>query len=339
MTVDEIAAEYRRRIIEREGPAVAQILRAYERAEFEILFRLRELLIQIEQDEPTSAMVMAGWLTLQERYTVLLDQIAMQMGALSSGAIAAITAAQSDVVMMAVSAGQEFFEAEGGVARIGSQWNRLPAEALEEFIGRTQVGSPLREVFDQYAPAVGREFEEKIQQALVLGENPREAARQIRQAIEGIPNDALADAVRPVKVAKERALVTARTEIVGAHRSASIRNYAENVDTVLQMRRIAALDMRTCIACWALHGRTYQPGQPIHLHPQCRCTVAPVFETTDPWNNGAQELGARGEAFERELLGSWYAPYKERGLEALVTLSEDAGWGPQARVTPLKDLR
>lgn len=338
MTVDEIAAQYRRRIIERERPAVAQILVAFERAELVIVDRLRELMIQVEQEAPTAA-ALAAYLAQQERYTILLDQIAMQMGALSAASISAITSAQSDVVMMAAVAGQEYFEAEGGVARIGAQWNRLPTEALEEFIGRTQAGSPLREVFDQYAPVVAREFQEQIESALILGENPREAARQIRAAIEGIPGTAGDYAIRPLSVAKERALVTARTEIVGAHRMATIRNYAQNVESVVGMRRIAALDLRTCMGCWALHGKLYAPGSPIHLHPQCRCAVAPVFETTDSWADGDAELRARGEDFQRDLLGSWYEPWRAKGTSALVTLTDDAAWGPQARVTPLKNLR
>jgi SPP1 gp7 family putative phage head morphogenesis protein len=103
---------------------------------------------------------------------------------------------------------------------------------------------------------------------VILGQNPRVIAAQIRTALGG--NLA-------------RALTIARTEMLGVYREAARRTYSAN-PIVTGWVWWSALDRRTCPVCWAQHGTFHEPSEPFGGHPSCRCSMLP---STKGW----KELG------------------------------------------------
>lgn len=143
-------------------------------------------------------------------------------------------------------------------------WNRPDPEALAAIVKRstqqvTVVTYPLE------AEAT-EQMKRSIVRAVAVGQNPRDAAARMVAAATGGFNGGLV-----------RAMVIARTEILDAHRAASLASRAANADVVRGWVWVAQLGHRTCPACWAKHGSEHPATEPgPHDHHQGRCTAAPL---------------------------------------------------------------
>jgi len=341
VTVREVAADYRRRLLLREAVALLRIREAWTSAELVILDRLIELLERMADESPRRPI---SWLLEAERAQRLLAQIAGELGKASDATTVLITGAQGEAVAMAAAAGAQYYEASGGFARIGVDWNRLPAGAVEELVGRFSDGSPLKEAFQKYPAVAVARMEEQLVTGIARGKNPREVAREIRKAnplgleIADGPGQVVQEQTR---LLRQRSELIARTEIVGSHRAAAVANYRTNFESCIGYRRVAALDVRTCAACWALHGKLYPLAVDPHEHPQCRCAVVPEFDTSDPIESGPGAFDRLADADKREILGpAKFELYKrgEAGLEDFAETFEDTKWGPQVREKSLRRL-
>lgn len=112
-------------------------------------------------------------------------------------------------------------------------------------------------------------------------------AREVRQAIGG---------------GTAAAMTIVRTETNRAYREATRKYYAE-VPGVIGWRWLAALDLRTCPICWALHGRIFKTKTKFGTHPNCRCTMVPVF-ADDPKPETGPELFAKlNDTQKKAILG------------------------------------
>jgi len=307
-----------------------------------MLRRLLDLLERMAEENPRRRI---SWLIEAERLQVLLRDIAAQIGEASEITSRLIIGAQTDAVAMATAAAFDYYEAEGGALRIGAEWNRLPAEATKELVGRFSDGSPLVDAFEKY-PAQGvAALEEELTVGIAQGKNPRDVARQIRRRIDvgvEIADGPGALVQEQARLLRGRSELIARTEIVGSHRAAAVANYRANFESCIGYRRLASLDTRTCVACWALHGRVYPLYVDPHEHPQCRCAVAPVFESSRPMTSGVEEFENLSEAAKEEILGpAKFEAYKagEFGIRDYAATFDDAKWGPQVREQSLRRLR
>lgn len=111
---------------------------------------------------------------------------------------------------------------------------------------------------------------QKVSRSLALGiaegRGPLDIARAILAEIDGIT--------------RSRAIVLARTEVIGAHAEASLNTYkeagVEGVEVEAEFR--TAGDDRVCPECEELEGETYDIEEArgvIPVHPQCRCAWLP----------------------------------------------------------------
>ena len=147
-----------------------------------------------------------------------------------------------------------------------------------------------RRIESQTAP-LPREAQVAIRRQLlrgiVVGANPREAARRAMRGIEDLWTGA-----------SNRAVVIARTEMLDAHRAAAQAVDRANADVLQEWEWSADLSPRTCRGCLAMHGRRFpltSPGP--QGHQQCRCARRPVTKT---WG----ELGFAGIEEPRPLTQS-----------------------------------
>jgi SPP1 gp7 family putative phage head morphogenesis protein len=345
VTIQEIAARYRQRIIEREAVALAGMQAAYKDLEEALLLALLALLDDMAEeagDAPVS------WLLRSERLQRLLDQVAVQMGEVSDLQTALITNAQAEAVAMASAAAYDFaYQAHPDRLRVSAEWNRLPVAAFENMVGRMSDGSPLAEVFSRYPQVLRDAVQDSLLQGVGQGQNPRKVAaairRRIRTAVEepGIGSDVV-NAAREIK---QRSDIIARTEVVSAHRDAALLNYQVNAEPfgAVGYRRISALDIRTCPVCWALHGRLYPVNQPFYRHPQCRCAAAVVFtlEDEDGIGLGPDRFARLSKGDQLSILGPGkYEAFRagRLALPDVVAEFDDPRWGPSVRERSLRSL-
>jgi SPP1 gp7 family putative phage head morphogenesis protein len=345
VTIQQVAADYRRRILEREAVALAGMQAAYQDLEDALLLALLALFDDMAReagDAPVS------WLIRSERLQRLLDQVAIQMGEVSDMQTALITGAQAEAVAMASAAAFDFAsEAHPDRLRVATEWNRLPVAAFENMVGRMSDGSPLTEVFARYPLVLRDAVQDSLLQGVGQGQNPRTVAatirRRIRTAVEepGVGSDVV-NAAREIK---QRSDIIARTEIVSAHRDAALLNYQANAEPfgAVGYRRISALDVRTCPVCWALHGRLYSINQPFYRHPQCRCAAAVVFrlEDEDGIGLGPDRFARLSKGDQLSILGPGKYEAFSSGkvsLPDLVAEFDDPRWGPSVRERSLRSL-
>lgn len=176
---------------------------------------------------------------------------------------------------------------------------------------------------------------------IVVGDNPRKAARDAYRNIEDQWNGGLA-----------RAETIARTEILDAHRRAAQEAEQANKDVLDSWEWVAHLgDKRICRACLSMHGTRHAIDSPGPLgHPNCRCARVPVTKT---W----EELGFAGmreartatpdaeawfddlpEADQVAILGkSGLVAYREGRFprSAWATRREADGWRPSYQPAPV----
>lgn len=178
---------------------------------------------------------------------------------------------------------------------------KLPDQVLAAIVERTaeQIESWKRPLPGDVAETMKTE----LIRGVVLGENPRTAARRMVQIEQSRFNGGLT-----------RAMTLARTEILDAYRSGAGAYHGQH-DAVLQGWLWGAkLDARTCAACWAMHGTEhplYEPGPEDH---QCgRCARLPL---TRSWRDLGIDLD-EPESVMPDARGTFDSLTREEQLKIL----------------------
>lgn len=151
-----------------------------------------------------------------------------------------------------------------GTAGVAISWNRVDPLALEAIVRRTstQITSTLIPLSGEATAVMNR----TLIQGITLGQNPRQAAREMLKRTEGGFNGGLT-----------RALNVARTEMLDAHRAAAHAQNQANRDLLRGWQWSASFDARTCPSCLAMDGTEFPVDMPGPLdHQQGRCTRLPV---------------------------------------------------------------
>ncbi len=132
-----------------------------------------------------------------------------------------------------------------------------------------------------------------------LGKNPRDTAREMRQAASAGLN---------------RMLLIARTEQLRVYREASRMQYQAS-GVVRGYKRLVARNSRTCPACLALDGKFYPVEQAFADHPAGRCALVPCVKgVPDPtWQSGEDWLKGQPEQTQRDILGKGHYEGWKRG--------------------------
>lgn len=154
-----------------------------------------------------------------------------------------------------------------GAASTAITWNRISRDAIDAMVERItqRIHSTLLPLGPDAVNAMHRE----LLRAVVVGENPRQAAAEMLRRVEGRFNGGLT-----------RALTIARTEILDAYRSGAAASHFANADVLQGWVWLAQLDSRTCPSCWAMHGSQHEvtdlgPND----HQNGRCARMPVTKS------------------------------------------------------------
>ena len=151
-------------------------------------------------------------------------------------------------------------------AQLMGTWQRLPTEAITAMVGALEADSPLvTQVLADFGLEAAKGIGNLLVELLGAGKNPRVVAREMAKAW-GVP--------------LTRALTISRTEMLRAHRSATMASYRANEHVVRGWIWHAFLeDDRTCVGCIAMHGTEHSLAEELDDHPNGRCAAIPVTPT------------------------------------------------------------
>lgn len=280
-------ARQRARLAEIERQSTAEVLRVYTAVAARLARDLRDLVDVIERATAKGIEVRPVWLFAQARHQQLIEDLGKHTDRFLADTARVVTTGQRAAVAEAFEDGQRLARLALGPAprdvllKVTGEWDRMPTAALDRFIGRATDGSALGDVLADLSPLAPRKVKDTLAYGVAAGKNPRVIAREVQQAARIAPN---------------RALVIARTEIVQAHRQATTETW-EQTGVVQKWRWQCARDARTCAACWAMDGTEHPLGEPMGSHPCCRCARIPQ---TASW----ADLGFPGVPDRRPAAGA-----------------------------------
>lgn len=203
-------------------------------------------------------------------------------------------------------------------------------KAADAAVGLGSGGSVVR-AFQHLADTVIRDVDSVLVDGLLRGLDARRLAREVRASY----GSGLADAVRFV-----------RTEANRAARAASQRETARL--GVMQWRRTAPKNGKTCIACLLADGTLYDRDDRHDFHVNCRCALIPQLPAAladgtpltgqNPQLEGGRDWFLRqGDATQRRVLGSLYGPWKAGALDLddMVHVHRHPVYGPARKAASL----
>lgn len=157
-------------------------------------------------------------------------------------------------------------------AGVTLSWSRVPEVEIDWMVRRTtqQITSTMWPLPQDTTSAM----RSVLIRGVMVGDNPKAAARLLIKRLQGAFNGGLA-----------RATNVMRTEMLDATRAAALASRQANRDVVAGWRWLATLSARTCPSCLSMHGTIHPIDEPgPYDHQSGRCTSVPVLK---PWS----ELG------------------------------------------------
>ena len=302
------AQEYRRNLLAGEREAATRILEAYGGAFGRVRNELVEVARAIRVMRDMGLKITPDLVLREQRFAQTLVLLEMEMRRFGQFAADTVTSQQLRAVDAAVNDALGLIQAQltpppsapPVAAQVTATFTRPNFTAVEHLVGTMADGSPLTQVFASFAPTMVPEVKQKFVDAMVMGKNPREVARELK---------------RDMGLGLKRALTISRTEVLRSYRQASLTTYQENDDVVGQWMWIAKLDRRTCGACVAMHGTRHPLSTEFFgTHPNCRCAPMPV---TKSW----EELGFDGIEDTRPTVQTgvdWFAEQDAATQDAIL---------------------
>ena len=163
---------------------------------------------------------------------------------------------------------------DGEIAMIGAQLPpghdgvvRVDDAQISAMLGRTtqQITAVSWPISAETQAAIQAE----LARGMIVGDNPREAARRMVAATEGRFTGGLS-----------RALTISRTEMLDAMRTAQHATEQVNAQSLAGWTWGAHLDARTCISCISMHGTEWPLTEPGPIdHQNGRCARLPRTKT------------------------------------------------------------
>jgi hypothetical protein len=174
------------------------------------------------------------------------------------------------------------------VAAVNGQWNRPDPNAVAGLVDFTSDPA-WNDLLKGYTDRMIERVNDRALFGFVNGWNPLRTARELRKLTQGADGSP--------GLAKFEAETIMRTLQLSSYRRGVAAYQAANAQILEpEAVRIAVLDMRTCLACVALHGKRIPLGEPVRDHWNGRCTsVAMVrgyerqIQTGEEWFNALPE--------------------------------------------------
>ncbi len=268
------------------------VVSEFKKIEVRLMSEIADLLERIEKERRIDGNASPGTLFRKARALELLDQVEAEINAASDRLAALTTSAQSQAIDVAqVQAGQ--------YPQLQSNLTFFDAEATRELVGIAGDGQPLAEHFAALGSVARQSMFDALFAGIATGTPNQAIAREIQDAIGGT---------------SARAMTIVRTETNRAYREATRKFYIDT-PAVIGWRWVAALDLNTCPICWALHGQIFKTKTKFGTHPNCRCTLVPVFADDVKVETGPQRFAKLNDTQKRTIIGPRRLDLYNQGAE------------------------
>ncbi len=265
ITIYDVIQQFSAALLRQERRAASQMVRVYFAGWKQVKKRIDQL--QQEYDVTTAAGTAVGenWIYQWQRQQALNAQIVKELDKFASWGEKFVTENQRKAIAAALEHSEVLTILDlGGKANVVGFFNRINPQAVEAMVGINQPNSPITRLFSTLRADGMRAAQSALEQAVLLGYNPRKTAPLLRDALS---------------ISLDRALNISRTETLRAYRVAATENYKSNEHIVKGWKWVSACDARTCPACFAMHGTQHDAGEVMQTHPSCRCVEAPITYT------------------------------------------------------------
>jgi SPP1 gp7 family putative phage head morphogenesis protein len=336
MSITTAATSARADLLRLDADTRKLLLRTYRPIQDRLLRELDDLLRVIADAQRRGTPIRRSWLLRQERYRTLLADVAreIQQFAVLTGDI--VTTAQQRAIELGLTSAVDLIDASLGERPPGSIMvgvTRLPTQAIVALVDN----KPLQALLESFGVDAAARTREILADALALGQNPRVVRAAVRKALG---------------TSAVRSLTIARTEMLRAHRTASLETYRANSTVVRRWRWLCAKQTRTCAMCWALDGEEFDLDEPFASHVNCRCTTVPVTATWEEFGfrgiaerpqprTGAEVFADLDADTQRQILGPGkYELYRtgQIQLRDLVANTRSQAWGAGRREKTLREV-
>lgn len=319
----DLAQQFRQALLRQERDAAAQLVTAYAQASERLQTQTTALLVQIQQARAQGQIVNLSWLHQALRLNKLQAQVTAEISRLLPFLDATITAQQQQAITLSQTHAQELMLAGLGPAPLEAQaivrasFQQLPIGAIETMVGFSSDGAPLRQLLSHLPGDASARVTEALTTAIIVGQHPRQTARDMQDALGGNLS---------------RALTISRTETVRAYREATRQTYEQNSEVVTGWTWIASLTSRSCLACVAMHGTEHKSSERLNGHPNCRCVMVPI---TKSWAElGFTDIPDNRRPIEKGV--DWFA--RQPASVQAEMMSKEALAAYQAGKIQLKDF-
>lgn len=337
-TLLSIVNDYRARLLAGESQAEAALDAFHANTLASIQPALDRLYRQMTDTLASGEQLPASWLYEAGRLEIIKTLIAGQIDQFGALALATTGRLQQSGMQLGLEAALTMLRS---TLPPGIAWGfGIPStKAVSRLVGATQAGSPLARLFSGFGAEAAQLASRALVTGVTLGQNPRQIAPMVEQALG---------------VSRNRALTVSQTELNRAYRDASLETYRANSEVVSKYRRTCAKSARTCAACLALDGTLYDLDVEFALHPCDRCAVLPVTkswaeilgrddipDTRPHIESGSTWFERQSEDVQRKVLGNAkYEAWKSGQFElsALVKHSHDKDWGRSISEKPLREV-
>lgn len=263
------------------------VLSEFEKIQVRLASELLDLFERIEKERQIDGNASPGLLMQKARTEALFEQVTKEIADASARISGITTVAQNEAVLVARRQASEY-------ARLSADFAFFDGPATRELIGIAGNGRPLALHFATLSEPVREAMFDALFFGIATGRSNGAIAQEIRDAINGTT---------------AQAMTIVRTETNRAYREATRKFYQENESAddadpgVIGWRWVAALDLNTCPICWALHGSVFKLKSKMSTHPNCRCTMVPVFAGDPRAVTGPELFAALNDSQRRAIIG------------------------------------
>lgn len=257
---------FRRDLLRRERRAAGEIVRVYGEAWKRIRAELERLHTEYEAMKARGEEPGPDWIYQYNRARAFRNQVLRELQTFAQYAENKVREEQIEAIRTAEEQAERLARLALGTPPAGLvvDWNRIDRYAVETMLGMTQMESPLHRLLLSISVEGAQAAEDALVRGILMGQNPREVAREMRKVLG---------------TTLSRALTIARTETLRAHREATRASYQANSDIVKGWIWHSATDERVCGACWAMHGTEHRLDEILDDHPNGRCAMVPKTHT------------------------------------------------------------
>lgn len=278
---DRLADEFRADLLAREKRATDAIANAYRKVLVTLNAELDRITNAIEEAVRAGEPLSTSLVWQERRLERLRNEALEALANAGAQAVDLIEDAQLDAIRLAQSGADNLIAASLGVApaQVPVAFAGLPTGSVEAIVAAVQPSTPLQQLLVAYASDAAEAAADRLMLGVATGQNPRRIAAAIR-----------ADLQAPMWKAER----LARTEVIRAHREATVERYRANGSMVEGWTWYAQVGS-CCVACLAMHGTKHSLDDRLDGHPNCRCIMLP---TTVSW----ADLGYPGIDDEPDVL-------------------------------------